>query len=47
MAMRRAGQVGTARLVIVDDHELARPGLRRMLADERDLEVVGEASNGH
>jgi DNA-binding NarL/FixJ family response regulator len=34
------------RLVIVDDHDLARDGLRDMLADEPDIEVVGEASNG-
>jgi DNA-binding NarL/FixJ family response regulator len=36
-----------ARLLIVDDHELARAGLRSMLAGERDLEVVGEAADGH
>src|SRR3712207_2657368 len=39
-------QQGPMRLVIVDDHELARDGLRDMLADEPDLEVVGEAANG-
>ena len=37
---------GSTRLVIVDDHDLAREGLRDMLADEPDLEVVGEAANG-
>ncbi len=37
---------GQARLVIADDHNLAREGLRDMLADEPDLEVVGEATNG-
>jgi DNA-binding NarL/FixJ family response regulator len=35
-----------ARIVIVDDHELARAGLRSMLAQERDLRVVGEAGDG-
>jgi DNA-binding NarL/FixJ family response regulator len=30
--------------LIVDDHALAREGLRRLLAGARDLEVVGEAS---
>ncbi len=35
-----------ARIAIVDDHALARQGLRDMLADEPDIEVVGEASNG-
>jgi DNA-binding NarL/FixJ family response regulator len=37
---------GRTRLVIVDDHELARDSLRDMLDDEPDLEVVGEAANG-
>ncbi|HWP28014.1 MAG TPA: response regulator transcription factor, partial [Chloroflexota bacterium] len=37
---------GAARLVIADDHELARAGLRSMLAGERGLEVVGEATTG-
>ena len=35
-----------ARLVIADDHELARAGLRVMLTDQRGFELVGEASNG-
>ena len=35
-----------ARLVICDDHELARAGLRAMLTDQRGFELVGEASNG-
>jgi DNA-binding NarL/FixJ family response regulator len=35
-----------ARLMIVDDHELARSGLRAMLAREPGIEVVHEASNG-
>ena len=44
-AYRRAGS-GRAQIVIVDDHDLAREGLRDMLVDEPDLEVVGEAVNG-
>lgn len=35
-----------ARLIIVDDHDLIRSGLRSMLSGEPDLEVVGEAENG-
>lgn len=35
-----------ARLVIADDHELVRAGLRKMLTGQRGLEVVGEAANG-
>ncbi len=37
---------GVARLVLVDDHELARDGLRDMLADLPGVEVVGEAADG-
>jgi len=36
-----------ARLVIADDHELARAGLRAMLTGQQGLEVIGEAANGH
>ena len=35
-----------ARLVIADDHDLVREGLRAVLEGEPDLEVVGEARNG-
>jgi len=35
-----------ARLLIADDHELARAGLRAMLAAERGFEIVAEARNG-
>src|SRR5215203_3517864 len=34
------------RLAIVDDHELTRQSLQNMLADEDDIEIVGEAANG-
>jgi DNA-binding NarL/FixJ family response regulator len=34
------------RLVVVDDHDLAREGIKDMLLDEPDIEVVGEAANG-
>jgi DNA-binding NarL/FixJ family response regulator len=35
-----------ARIIIADDHELARAGLRALLARERSIEVVGEATTG-
>ena len=35
-----------ARLVVVDDHDLVRSGLKRLLSDQEDFEVVGEAANG-
>ena len=33
-------------VLLVDDHSLVRRGFRRMLEDEADLNVVGEASDG-
>ena len=36
-------QAGPARIMIVDDHALAREGLRAMLAHQHDLAVVAEA----
>jgi two-component system, NarL family, response regulator NreC len=36
----------TTRILIVDDHGVLRAGLRALLNDEADLEVVGEAANG-
>jgi DNA-binding NarL/FixJ family response regulator len=35
-----------ARLLIADHHALAREGLRSMLANEPDLQIVGEAKDG-
>ena len=34
------------RILIADDHEVVRKGLRALLESEPNLEVVGEASNG-
>lgn len=41
-----AGSPPHIRLVIVDDHEIVRAGLRMLLAGYPDLEVVGEADDG-
>ncbi len=35
------------RVVIADDHQLVRTGFRMILQAEPDIEVVGEAANGH
>ena len=35
------------RVLVVDDHPVVRDGLRGMLGGQPDLEVVGEAANGH
>ncbi len=34
------------RVLVVDDHDLVRMGITRMLADSADMEVVGEADGG-
>ena len=35
------------RVIVVDDHALFRRGLQMVLDDEPDIELVGEASDGH
>jgi DNA-binding NarL/FixJ family response regulator len=35
------------RILVADDHALVREGLKRVLEQEPDLEVVAEASDGH
>lgn len=36
----------TIRLMLVDDHEVVRSGLRMLLESEEDIEIVGECSSG-
>jgi DNA-binding NarL/FixJ family response regulator len=36
----------TLRVMICDDHELVREGLRTLLSDEPGFDIVGEAANG-
>jgi DNA-binding NarL/FixJ family response regulator len=38
--------VPKTRILIADDHAVLREGMRNLLEQERDLEVVGEASDG-
>jgi two-component system, NarL family, response regulator NreC len=46
--MSKAGQppAHAIRVVLVDDHALVRQGFRRILEDEEDILVVGEAGDG-
>src|SRR5262249_34315468 len=37
----------TIRVLCVDDHPLVRKGIASILANEADIELVGEANNGH
>jgi two-component system invasion response regulator UvrY len=34
------------RVLVVDDHELVRSGITRMLADDPDIDVIGQSSSG-
>lgn len=34
-------------VLLVDDHSLVRRGFRRLLEDDQEIEVIGEASDGH
>lgn len=34
------------RIILADDHDLVRTGLKRLLDDVQEIEVLGEASNG-
>ena len=34
------------RIILADDHKIVREGLRWMLSDEDDVEIVGEADSG-
>jgi NarL family two-component system response regulator LiaR len=37
---------GSIRVLITDDHAVVRKGIRALLLTEKDIQVVGEASNG-
>jgi len=37
---------GRLRVLLADDHEIVREGIRSLLSDEHDVEIVGEATNG-
>ncbi len=48
-ALPRIGRLFRAmpvRLLIADDHEVIRAGLRSLLADVREIEIVGDAADG-
>jgi signal transduction histidine kinase len=40
------GERGKIRVLIVDDHRFLREGVKALLAEEADLEVIGEAEDG-
>lgn len=40
------GKVATTRVVLADDHDVVRQGLKRLLDRAPEIEVVGEASDG-
>ena len=44
---RLAGEYVLISILIADDHNIVRAGLRTLLNAEQDLEVIGEARMGH
>ena len=36
----------TVRIILADDHALVRDGIRALLEEEENLDVIGEVSNG-
>ena len=44
--MTATQQDGPIRVMLVDDHEVVRQGLRALLESQGDIEVVGEAGDG-
>lgn len=44
--LERSGNPGPARIILADDQDLIRHGIRSVLGREADIEVVGEAANG-
>lgn len=45
--MKTAKKQNSKRIVIVDDHPMMREGLARLIEQERDLKVAGEADTAH
>lgn len=43
--LRREGQM-KIKVIIVDDHQMVREGLRSLLVGEKDMEVIAEAGDG-
>ena len=43
---RAAPRISRKRILIADDHEVTRRGIRTLLQDELDLEICGEAQDG-
>lgn len=44
--MQSVVEKSTISIVLADDHSLVRDGIRALLEEESDLEVIGEVSNG-
>ncbi len=45
-SQNHSGDTSLISVFLVDDHELVRTGIRRLLEDERGVKVVGEAESG-
>jgi DNA-binding NarL/FixJ family response regulator len=38
--------MGEVKVLLVDDHSLFREGIRSLLEDQADIEIIGEAEDG-
>src|SRR5512145_3324438 len=45
--LRTRNGVMSIRIVLADDHAIVRHGLSRAIQQEEDMEIVGQASDGH
>jgi DNA-binding NarL/FixJ family response regulator len=46
VSVERENQVSEIRLLLVDDHEVVRTGLRMLLESQSDIKIIAEASTG-
>ncbi|MCJ7578592.1 MAG: response regulator transcription factor [candidate division Zixibacteria bacterium] len=45
-SIKREESMGKIRLLVADDHKIFRQGIKKLLEEEKDLQVVGEAKDG-
>jgi len=46
LKVKMAQQKQTIRVLMADDHAIFRDGVRKLLENEHDIKIVGEACNG-
>ena len=46
IVMAETGYTGKIRVILADDHEIVRAGMKRLISIDKDIEIVDEAKNG-